>query len=86
MKRFTCSGCSLLCDDIIVKSDGLFISKVIGACLKGKERFDLVIAKNRITNPMIRINGKLKEVSWDEAIKKAAEIIKNSSNPLLYGF
>ncbi len=37
MKRFTCSGCSLLCDDIIVQSDGLFISEVIGACLKEKK-------------------------------------------------
>ncbi|NVM19104.1 MAG: formylmethanofuran dehydrogenase subunit B [Candidatus Lokiarchaeota archaeon] len=86
MKRFTCSGCSLLCDDIIVKSDGLFVTEVIGACLKGKERFDQVSAKNRITNPMIRKDGELKQVSWDEAYKKAIEIIKNSSNPLLYGF
>ena len=86
MKRFTCSGCSLLCDDIIVKSDGLFISEVIGACLKGKERFDQVSAKNRITSPLIRKDGELKEVSWDEAIKKTSEILKNSSIPLLYGF
>jgi formylmethanofuran dehydrogenase subunit B len=75
-----------LCDDIIVKSDGLFVTEVIGACLKGKERFDLVSAKNRITKPMVRKNGELQQVSWDEAYKKATEIIKNSSNPLLYGF
>ncbi|MFW9950947.1 MAG: formylmethanofuran dehydrogenase subunit B [Candidatus Thorarchaeota archaeon] len=86
MKRFTCSGCSLLCDDIIVKSDGLFVNEVIGACLKGKERFDIVSAQNRITNPMIRKDGELKQVTWDEATKKAIEIIKKSSNPLLYGF
>ncbi|MFX0076036.1 MAG: formylmethanofuran dehydrogenase subunit B [Candidatus Hermodarchaeota archaeon] len=86
MKRFTCSGCSLLCDDIIVKSDGLFVTEVIGACLKGKERFDLVSAKNRITSPMIRKNGELARVSWEEAYEKATEIIKNTSNPLLYGF
>ena len=86
MKRFTCSGCSLLCDDIIVQSDGLFISEVIGACLKGKERFDQVSAINRITSPLIRKDGKLTEVSWNEAIKKATEILKNSSFPLLYGF
>jgi len=70
----------------MVKSDGLFISEVIGACLKGKERFDLVSAKNRITSPLIRKDGELKEVSWDEAIKKTSEILKNSSIPLLYGF
>jgi formylmethanofuran dehydrogenase subunit B len=86
MKRFTCSGCSLLCDDIIVKTDGLFVTEVIGACLKGKEKFDLVSAPNRITSPMIRTGGELKRASWDETYAKTIEIIKNSSNPLLYGF
>ncbi len=86
MKRYPCSGCSLLCDDIIIKSDGLFIDKVIGACLKGKERFDQVSAQNRITSPMIRKNNELINASWEEALAKTVEIIKNSSAPLLYGF
>ena len=86
MKRYPCSGCSLLCDDIIVKSDGLFIDEVIGACLKGKERFDQVSAQNRITSPMIRKNNELINASWEEALAKTVEIIKNSSAPLLYGF
>lgn len=86
MKRYPCSGCSLLCDDIIVKSDGLFIDKIIGACLKGKERFDQVSAQNRITSPLIRKNNELINVSWEEALAKTVEIIKNSSAPLLYGF
>ena len=86
MKRYPCSGCSLLCDDIIVKSDGLFIDEVIGACLKGKERFDQVSAQNRITSPMIRKNNELINASWEEALAKTVEIIKNSSTPLLYGF
>ncbi len=86
MKRFTCSGCSLLCDDIIVQSDGMFISEVIGACLKGKERFDQVSAKNRITSPLIRKDGELIEVSWDEAMNSVVEIIKKSNKPVLYGF
>ncbi len=75
MKRFACSGCSLLCNDIIVKSDGLFVSEVIGACLKGKERFDQVTAQNRITKPLVRKDGELKEVSWDEAIERTIEIV-----------
>ena len=86
MKRYPCSGCSLLCDDIIVKSDGLFIDEVIGACLKGKERFDQVSAQNRITSPMIRKNNELINASWEDALAKTVEIIKNSSTPLLYGF
>jgi len=86
MKRNTCSGCSLLCDDIIIRSDGIFIDEVIGACLKGKERFDQTTAKNRILNPMIRENGELKETTWEKALEKTIEIIKSSNNPLLYGF
>lgn len=85
-KRFTCSGCSLLCDDIIVKTDGLYIDEVLGACLKGKERFDQVISKNRITSPQIKKNGKLEKVSFTKALNKAISIIKNSNKPLLYGF
>ncbi|MFX1380693.1 MAG: formylmethanofuran dehydrogenase subunit B [Promethearchaeota archaeon] len=85
-KRVICSGCSLLCDDIIVRSDGLYIDEVLGACLKGKERFDQVIAKNRILNPQVRKNGVLEKVSFNEALNKVINIIKNSSNPLLYGF
>jgi formylmethanofuran dehydrogenase subunit B len=86
LKRFTCSGCSLLCDDIIVRSDGLFIDEVIGSCMKGKERFDQVTSKNRITSPMIRRKNDLQKVEWDEAIKETITILKNSSKPLLYGF
>jgi len=59
---------------------------VIGACLKGKERFDQVSAQNRITSPMIRKNNELINASWEEALAKTVEIIKNSSAPLLYGF
>jgi formylmethanofuran dehydrogenase subunit B len=86
MKRYTCSGCSLLCDDIIIRSDGLFIDEVVGACLRGKERFDQVTAQNRIRSPMIRKNGELKKINWEDAIKETVKIIENATNPLLYGF
>ena len=86
MKRIPCTGCALLCDDVIVNSDGLYIDEVIGACLKGKERFDQTTAKNRILNPLIRRNGDLEKCKWEDALQKVKEIIASSSNPLLYGF
>ena len=86
MKRIPCSGCSLLCDDIIVRSDGLFVDEVIGACLKGKERFDQITAKNRILTPLIRENGELKKISLEEAINQASKILNNSKKAILYGF
>ncbi len=86
MKRIPCSGCSLICDDIIIRSDGIFIDEVIGACSKGKERFDQVTAKNRILTPMIKKNGKLENVSWEDAFEKVIELLKTSNKPILYGF
>ena len=85
-KRVICAGCSLLCDDIIVSSDGLYIDEVIGACLKGKERFDLITSKNRLLSPMVRKDGELTKTSLDNAINSTIKIIKNSEKPLLYGF
>jgi len=84
--RVTCTGCSLLCDDIIIRSDGLYIDEVYGACLKGKERFDQVTGKNRILSPLIRKNGDFEKIKLEDALDKSLEIIKNSSRPLLYGF
>jgi len=86
MQRIPCTGCSLLCDDIIINSDGILINEVIGACLKGKERFDQITAKNRILSPMIRKNGKLENVSWKDAFEKTIKFLKNSSKAILYGF
>ncbi len=85
-ERVICSGCSLLCDDIIIKSDGLYIDEVIGACLKGKEKFDQITGKNRILSPLVRDKGELKKVSLDTALERSIEILKESSKPLLYGF
>jgi len=86
MERIPCTGCSLLCDDILIGTDGLFVDKIYGACLKGKERFDQVSSKNRLTSPMIRKSGNLENVSWDNALEKVKEILNASSKPLLYGF
>ena len=85
MKRSICSGCSLLCNDIMVKSDGIYIDEVFGACLKGKEKFDQVISQHRILSPMIRKDENLIKASWDDALQKVVDLIKNSKKPLIYG-
>jgi len=85
MKRSVCSGCSLLCDDIMVKSDGIYIDEVFGACLKGKEKFDQITSQHRILSPMIRKNENLQKASWDDAIQRVVDLIKKSKKPLIYG-
>ncbi|MHA1150146.1 MAG: formylmethanofuran dehydrogenase subunit B [Promethearchaeota archaeon] len=86
MKRIPCTGCSLLCDDVIVRTDGIFIDEIVGACIKGTERFEQCTAKNRITTPFIHEKGEKKSVKLDVALEKVAQILKNSSKPILYGF
>lgn len=86
MKRVPCSGCSLLCDDIIIRSDGIFIDEVVGACIKGKEHFDHVTAKNRIINPMFREENNLKKIDWNQGYNTAIELMRKAKKPLLYGF
>ncbi|MFX1326427.1 MAG: formylmethanofuran dehydrogenase subunit B [Promethearchaeota archaeon] len=85
-KRVVCTGCSLLCDDIIIRSDGLYIDEIYGACLKGKERFDQITSNNRILSPLIRKNGDFRKVELEEALDKTVEILRKSSKPILYGF
>lgn len=36
------------------------------------------MAAPRLTTPMVRVNGKLKEASWDEALDAAAEGLKRN--------
>ncbi len=43
------------------------------ACLKGRYAFEYVHHPDRLTSPMIRRNGKLVEVGWDEAFDCIAE-------------
>lgn len=43
------------------------------ACFKGKFGFDYVNDKRRLTTPLVRKDGELREATWDEAVKAAAD-------------
>lgn len=78
-----CTFCGCLCDDIKVEVDEGRIEKVRGACRLGSSK---IMGHNRIKSPMIRVNGELKEISYEEAYRRAAEILINARHPLLYGW
>jgi len=60
---------------------------VRNACQIGtKKYFSSNPSEHRYEKPLIRDNGSHKEVSWEEAIDKAAEILAKAKRPLLYGF
>lgn len=53
-------------------------------CIKGWNAYQFVQNEKRLTNPLIKRNGKFDEVSWDEAIQYIADklkTIKESSGP-----
>ncbi|MFH0897453.1 MAG: molybdopterin-dependent oxidoreductase [Candidatus Bathyarchaeota archaeon] len=81
----TCPVCGALCDDIEVTIEDNKIVKVKNACAIGEAKF-LNYCRDRPNGPMVRKDGKLVETSWDEAIKKSAEILVNAFYPILYGW
>lgn len=80
MAVVTCTGCSLLCDDIEAAVTNEKLSHIKNLCRKGHGHFQAVFSERTV--PMV--NGQ--KVSMDEAISRAAEILKSAKNPLLYGW
>ena len=53
-------------------------------CVKGRFAFDFVGSGDRLTTPLVRENGELREATWDEALDKVARElgrIKETSGP-----
>ena len=73
-----CTGCALLCDDIEVVTDGNAITEVKTACRKGVSRMK---GCNEPMSPTVDGQG----VNIDVAIDAAADILKNSESPLIFG-
>lgn len=75
-----CTGCSLLCEDIEVALKTGGFDKVKNLCRKGYSHFQAMWTER--TRPMA--DGQ--EVTLDQAIGRAAEILKGAKHPLLYGW
>jgi ferredoxin len=97
--RSTCPYCGAGCQ-IILRVKGQTILEItadseqepnFGAlCVKGGFGFDFVHDKNRLTKPLIRRDGKLVQVEWDEAYSFAArslqKLIKDYGADSIAGF
>lgn len=84
MDDLVCSGCSLLCDDVsAVIENGE--AKSFGLCRLGHVH---LVTSLTVQSPtaIIRENGKEREVSLEEGLKHASEILKSEETPLLYGW
>lgn len=79
--RSVCSYCGVGCGvDLLSKGDklvGIRPARDGGAnagalCVKGQFAFDFVQHSDRLTEPLVRKDGELRPVSWDEALDRAA--------------
>ena len=80
-----CPFCGCLCDDLTIVVEDNKITDVKQACKLGASK---IMGHHRIKAPMMRKdkNSEFREVSYEEAINEAANILSNSKRPLLYGW
>lgn len=80
--RTTCPYCGCGCQMLLEVMDGRLTGVLPlkegtmnrGAlCIKGQNAHEFVHSKDRLTRPLIRKNGHLKESSWDEALDRVTE-------------
>jgi formylmethanofuran dehydrogenase subunit B len=62
------------------------VVKVKNGCAMCESKFVGYKSEHRTRKPLIRKNGELVEVSFDEAVHKAAEILAGASYPIVYGW
>ncbi len=87
IKNVVCPFCGSLCDDIIVNVENNEIKGIKNGCGLSMTKF-MKHHVNAIKSPAIKIGGKNENfvnVSMEEAINKAAEILKNAKYPLIFG-
>lgn len=79
--RTTCPYCGVGCEMNVGTRDGQLIQirPALDApvnkghlCVKGRYAFQFVHATDRVTSPMIRLDGKWQPCTWDEALQFAA--------------
>jgi formate dehydrogenase major subunit len=83
----TCMQCSVGCtldvvsrDGRLLRVDGVFDAKPGGGLLCVDGRFKpLYEERERLTKPLVRREGKLKEVTWDEALSLTAKRLSGGS-------
>lgn len=78
-----CSFCGCLCDDIAVEIEDGRVKRAKHACRLGSAK---MAGHERLKSPMVRRDGVLEEVSYQEAYDQAARILLGAKKPLLYGW
>jgi len=78
---FTCVGCALLCDDVVVEAAG-DAARLRPGCALGAEWFSEGMRSR--DGALATINGEAVDV--ESALVRAAELLRGARRPLLHGF
>lgn len=86
--RSVCGYCGVGCG-VDVTTDGKFVKRISGTvkspvnaghlCAKGRYAHGWARSPERLTRPMVREQGRLREISWPEAITWAADRLQDIS-------
>jgi predicted molibdopterin-dependent oxidoreductase YjgC len=81
----TCTYCGCGCGFLLEVLDGKVVGTLPqkdhpinegGLCIKGWNAHEFVHDQGRLKNPLMKKDGSLKEVSWDEALGEVASRLK----------
>jgi len=75
-----CTMCGCVCDDLTLTVDGKHVTDMSPGCTVAEP---WILNQTVADVPPARINGQI--VSLDEAIEHAAEVLRSSRSPLIYG-
>jgi formylmethanofuran dehydrogenase subunit B len=81
-----CPYCGCLCDDIELTVENGKVIKNKNGCFLSIAKFLNFNNEIRILKPLMRKNGELVQVSFEEALHESAEILANANYPVLYGW
>jgi len=83
IKDAVCPFCGCLCDDLDVEVDGQKIIAVQNGCALAESKFT---GHGRLQAPIRRTATGWEEISYDDAVRDAADILLSADRPLLYGW
>jgi len=80
-----CTSCSVGCGVIAEVQNGVWVRQEVaqdhpislgGHCCKGADMIDMVRSEVRLKYPMVKENGQWKRLSWDDALNRIANKLK----------
>jgi len=74
-----------VCDDLQVTVEDGRILAVRGGCATSVSKF-MNFSRERHLFPLLRKDGEHRKTSYEEAVRKSAEILANANYPILYGW